>query len=347
MRWGGRGPPFLLAGFALGVGGRGSRGGTGGARMLGARFRSGCIAAVVVLSLTTPLVAQGIDIEAAWRQMFERPASPPPSPPTTRSPPKGSRWARGCLPTRASPAAATAPARAATGPSGPSRTGAGGRSALSGAPLRRNTPSLWNLAWGKHFFWDGRAPSLEAQVRMPIEAAAGDGRRLADDPAAARGGRGLVAPVPRRPSRRSPPVSQDSDRRRRSPPTCARSSRRRPGSMPGSTATRSALRPAEVRGFRPVHRQGRMRALPRRLALHRRPLPRHRPARAATAAAARCRAARRGCRHSRRRACASSRTRRPTCTTARWRRWRPWSGTTPAASSRGRRWRPTSTAICA
>jgi cytochrome c peroxidase len=43
--------------------------------------------------------------------------------------------------------------------------------ARSGAPLRRNTPSLWNLAWSKHYFWDGRALSLEAQVQAPIEAA--------------------------------------------------------------------------------------------------------------------------------------------------------------------------------
>jgi cytochrome c peroxidase len=42
---------------------------------------------------------------------------------------------------------------------------------VSGAPLRRNTPSLWNLAWSTQYFWDGRAPSLEAQVAMPIEAA--------------------------------------------------------------------------------------------------------------------------------------------------------------------------------
>ena len=49
---------------------------------------------------------------------------------------------------------------------------AAGRPAPSrGQPLRRNTPALWNLAWSKQFFWDGRAPSLEAQVRMPIEAA--------------------------------------------------------------------------------------------------------------------------------------------------------------------------------
>ena len=54
--------------------------------------------------------------------------------------------------------------------------------------MRRNTPSLWNLAWGKHFFWDGRAPSLEAQVRMPIEEAREMGgnwaqilRRLGED----------------------------------------------------------------------------------------------------------------------------------------------------------------------
>src|SRR6185295_1072747 len=42
---------------------------------------------------------------------------------------------------------------------------------LTGASLARNTPSLWNLAWGEAYFWDGRAPSLEAQVRMPIVAA--------------------------------------------------------------------------------------------------------------------------------------------------------------------------------
>jgi len=42
---------------------------------------------------------------------------------------------------------------------------------LSGRPLPRNTPSLFNLAWGKQFFWDGRAASLEEQVQGPILAA--------------------------------------------------------------------------------------------------------------------------------------------------------------------------------
>lgn len=38
-----------------------------------------------------------------------------------------------------------------------------------GEPLPRRTPSLWNLAWGLTFFWDGRAPTLEAQISGPIE----------------------------------------------------------------------------------------------------------------------------------------------------------------------------------
>lgn len=41
---------------------------------------------------------------------------------------------------------------------------------LDGEPLQRNVPSLFNLAWGTSFYWDGRAPTLEAQARFPIEA---------------------------------------------------------------------------------------------------------------------------------------------------------------------------------
>ena len=42
---------------------------------------------------------------------------------------------------------------------------------LDGHPLKRNVPSLYNVAWGKVFYWDGRAPTLEAQARFPILAA--------------------------------------------------------------------------------------------------------------------------------------------------------------------------------
>jgi cytochrome c peroxidase len=40
---------------------------------------------------------------------------------------------------------------------------------VSGRRLVRHTPTLWNLAWSRLMFWDGRAPSLEAQVRFPVE----------------------------------------------------------------------------------------------------------------------------------------------------------------------------------
>lgn len=33
----------------------------------------------------------------------------------------------------------------------------------------RNAPALFNLAWGKAFFWDGSAPTLEHQATKPIE----------------------------------------------------------------------------------------------------------------------------------------------------------------------------------
>jgi cytochrome c peroxidase len=40
-----------------------------------------------------------------------------------------------------------------------------------GKPIGRHAPTAVNLAWSQNLFWDGRAPSLEAQARGPIEAA--------------------------------------------------------------------------------------------------------------------------------------------------------------------------------
>jgi cytochrome c peroxidase len=40
---------------------------------------------------------------------------------------------------------------------------------VPGRPLKRHTPTLWNLAWATPVFWDGRARSLEEQVAGPIE----------------------------------------------------------------------------------------------------------------------------------------------------------------------------------
>ena len=39
-----------------------------------------------------------------------------------------------------------------------------------GKPLGRKSPTTINHAWGASFFWDGRAQTLEAQARGPIEA---------------------------------------------------------------------------------------------------------------------------------------------------------------------------------
>src|SRR5262245_10615598 len=64
---------------------------------------------------------------------------------------------------------------------------------VPGRPLKRHTPTLWNLAWSSPVFWDGRARSLEEQVAGPIESPdemaqplASVVTRLAADPAIAR-----------------------------------------------------------------------------------------------------------------------------------------------------------------
>lgn len=40
---------------------------------------------------------------------------------------------------------------------------------IKGLEVSRNSMPLFNLAWQEHFFWDGRAMSLEEQALMPIE----------------------------------------------------------------------------------------------------------------------------------------------------------------------------------
>jgi cytochrome c peroxidase len=47
-----------------------------------------------------------------------------------------------------------------------------GRAVAFAPRVLRNTPSLWNVAHNRWFFWDGRADSLWAQTAGPIEAAA-------------------------------------------------------------------------------------------------------------------------------------------------------------------------------
>jgi cytochrome c peroxidase len=113
--------------------------------------------------------AQSTETASPWRSFFQRPAALPPDPagnPTT--PDKIALGAR----LFADPRLSGSGKRSCAGCHRPEQAFTDGRRkarALSGAPLRRNTPALWNLAWSKQYFWDGRAPSLEAQVRGPIE----------------------------------------------------------------------------------------------------------------------------------------------------------------------------------
>src|SRR5262245_32975499 len=141
--------------------------------MVGNRDRSCAISLLAFLCAAAAGAAtvQAADDPAPWRALFETPAMPPPAPadnPTTpervalgarlfADPRLSGRGERSCASCHETERAFTDGRRKAR--------------ALSGASLRRNTPSLWNLAWSKHYFWDGRAPSLEAQVRAPIEAA--------------------------------------------------------------------------------------------------------------------------------------------------------------------------------
>lgn len=50
---------------------------------------------------------------------------------------------------------------------------------IGGAEVRRAAPSLWNVAFLKSFFWDGRADSLEEQIPGPLY----DDREMGNDPA--------------------------------------------------------------------------------------------------------------------------------------------------------------------
>jgi cytochrome c peroxidase len=43
---------------------------------------------------------------------------------------------------------------------------------VAGTAVRRNAPSLWNVAFLRRFFWDGRAHSLEEQLKDPLYGAA-------------------------------------------------------------------------------------------------------------------------------------------------------------------------------
>ena len=137
-----------------------------------------CLAALLAL-LAQPAEAQAPGADAPWRQLFRRPDATPAPPDNPLTPEKIALGAALFADERLSGSGRHSCASCHR----PERSFTDGRRqarALTGEPLRRNTPALWNLAWSKQFFWDGRAPSLEVQVRGPIEAADEMGGRWPD-----------------------------------------------------------------------------------------------------------------------------------------------------------------------
>ena len=131
--------------------------------------------AAAILCLLSAATARSEDaprpgIAPAWRDLFKRTAPPPPPADNETTPGKIALGARLFADPRLSGkgdrtcATCHVPDRAFTD----SRQRALG---LRGASLPRNSPSLFNLAWSRYFFWDGRAASLEVQVQGPILAA--------------------------------------------------------------------------------------------------------------------------------------------------------------------------------
>jgi cytochrome c peroxidase len=136
------------------------------------RLRRSALPALALLCLSAAdgpgLRGQDRDLASAWRSVFKREVDPPSPPDNPLTPNKVALGRRLFSDARLSGAD-----RSCASCHVPARAFSDGRRrpiGLSGRPLPRNTPSLLNLAWSKYYFWDGRAPSLEAQVAMPIEA---------------------------------------------------------------------------------------------------------------------------------------------------------------------------------
>ena len=214
------------------------------------RWRNVALGLILVLLVcATPRLEVGAeDAAGPWRALFRRPATAPPAPADNPS-----TVARVALGARlfADPRLSGGGNRTCVSCHRPELAFTDARPralALSGAPLRRNTPSLWNLAWSSQYFWDGRAPSLEAQVQMPIEAADEMAGHWPTIVARLEADTDLVGQF-RTPSDRSR-RSRGIRSRKRWRPTCARSispPTRFDAWIAGDAAALSA---AEIRGFR-------------------------------------------------------------------------------------------------
>ena len=154
---------------------------------------------------------------------------------------------------------------------------------------RRHTPSLWNVAYNRWYFWDGRADSLWSQALQPIESPL-EMAGSRDAAVRARAGRRVPAPRLRgrlrglpRPARDASPACSSTwaSRWRRSSARIL--SRRAPFDVfvealrAGDLAGQSALEPRGAAGREAVRGARQLPRVPRGPGVHRRGVPRHRP----------------------------------------------------------------------
>jgi cytochrome c peroxidase len=153
------------------------------------------LVALALLPLATALAAgaerDADDGLAVWREAFARPSAIP-APPGNPVTPEKVSLGRALFEDMRLSGDGTMACATCHDPALSFSDGVARRPGHDGEPLPRRTPSLWNLAWGLTFFWDGRAPDLEAQASGPIENVremGGDiakaAARLAADPAMA------------------------------------------------------------------------------------------------------------------------------------------------------------------
>lgn len=143
------------------------------------------VIAAALLAVTAAAWPKGASTPRADLREFARPDAIPVPPDNPSTPAQVALGAALFSDTRLSRDGSTAcatchdPARSFT-------DGASRGKGVAGVTLRRHTPTLWNLAWGDSFFWDGRASTLEEQARGPIEHPLEMDMRLADAVAALR-----------------------------------------------------------------------------------------------------------------------------------------------------------------
>ncbi|MBB4039219.1 cytochrome c peroxidase [Microvirga flocculans] len=127
------------------------------------------LAGVVLASLVSGAAEGPAPLDAAhWRKVFARPDHTPMPSDNPATPEKIALGAKLFEDTRLSGAGDMACASCHQADLSFS-DGVDRHPGLDGQPLDRRTPSLWNMAWGLSWFWDGRAASLEAQALGPIE----------------------------------------------------------------------------------------------------------------------------------------------------------------------------------